>query len=58
MMKTNVQLIRALIQEIRRASPPDRKIQNDTMVRYILEQARAHRETSENVQRDSHPLHW
>lgn len=46
MTKSNVQLIRTLIQEVRRSSS-ERKGKNDIMVRYILEQAQTHRETSE-----------
>nr|XP_034193763.1 protein FMC1 homolog isoform X6 [Osmia lignaria] len=45
-MKPNAKLVRSLIQEIRRVSS-DRSAKNNTMVQYILEQARSHRETSE-----------
>ncbi|XP_076630975.1 uncharacterized protein LOC143346608 isoform X2 [Colletes latitarsis] len=46
MMKPNVQLVRSLIKEIRRSSS-ERNAKDNIMVRYILEQTRAHRETSE-----------
>lgn len=47
-MKPNMKLIRSLVQEIRKSSS-DQKIKDNIMVQYILEQAHAHRETSEIV---------
>lgn len=45
-MKPNAKLARELIREIRRVSS-EQNTKNDTMVQYILEQARSHRETSQ-----------
>lgn len=47
-MKPNTKLIRSLVQEVRRnSSEPIAK--DNIMVRYILEQAQSHRETSETL---------
>ncbi|XP_076241837.1 protein FMC1 homolog isoform X3 [Calliopsis andreniformis] len=47
-MKPNIKLIRSLVQEIRQ-NASNQKVQNNIMVQYILEQAHAHRETSETL---------
>ncbi|KZC05998.1 PREDICTED: UPF0562 protein C7orf55 isoform X2 [Dufourea novaeangliae] len=47
-MKSNVQLIRSLIREVRRTSS-EQNTKNDIVVHYILEQAQAHRETSQTL---------
>ena len=46
MMNENLRLIRALIREIRGVAY-DKKIMDNIMVRYVMEQARKHKETSE-----------
>lgn len=45
-MNPNIKIIRLLIREIRYAAR-DKRMKENIMVQYILEQARAHRETSE-----------
>ncbi|XP_015592189.1 protein FMC1 homolog isoform X2 [Cephus cinctus] len=45
-MNANIKVIRSLISEVRQATHQS-KIKDNIMVRYILEQANMHRETSE-----------
>lgn len=45
-MNPNLQIIRSLVREIRHSSK-DKAVKDNIMVRYIMEQAKAHRETSE-----------
>lgn len=45
-MRSSLKLVRALIHEIRSVAH-EKKMQDNLMVQYVLEQARAHRETSE-----------
>ncbi|XP_034940724.1 protein FMC1 homolog [Chelonus insularis] len=47
-MNSNLQLIRSLFREIRHIAS-EGKIKDNIMVQYILEQARAHKETSETL---------
>ncbi|XP_074093839.1 protein FMC1 homolog [Cotesia typhae] len=47
-MNSNLQLIRSLLREIRLTSS-ESKIKDNIVVRYIMEQARAHKETSETL---------
>lgn len=47
-MNPNVQLVRSLLREIR-CIASEGKIKDNIMVQYILEQARAHKETSETL---------
>lgn len=45
-MNPTVQLIRSIVRELRHATN-EPKIKDNKMVRYIMEQAKSHRETSE-----------
>lgn len=46
-MKENLKLIRSLVREIRFVSSNKKVATENGMVRYIMEQARAHKDTSE-----------
>ncbi|KAK0082584.1 hypothetical protein PV326_007106 [Microctonus aethiopoides] len=47
-MNSNLKLIRSLLREIRYGSS-ENQMRNNIMVKYIMEQARAHSETSETM---------